>query len=377
MPWKEKTVMSQKLEMVLLASREGANISAIARAFNVERSVVYRWRRQYQECGEEGRREAARRPSSSPERTSDELEQAILAVRDQHHWGARKIARRLRDQGVAELHKSTVHSVLRRHGKIDPAASAAHTPYIRFEHDKPNDLWQMDFKGWFKTGAGVCYPLTILDDHSRFSVCLAACNDQSMVTVQSELTRVFQRYGLPWRMTMDNGSPWGDQGGPSLTILTAWLVRLGVAVSHSRPYHPQTQGKDERFHRSLKAELLRWVTFRDNPDAQRHFDPWRNTYNLERPHEALDMAAPVTRYAPSPRTMPAELPPIEYGSDDLVRKVDAYGYIGFRGVKIRAGRACAGLHVALRPTTTEGQWDLYFCHHKLRRIDLNELSNTP
>jgi transposase InsO family protein len=370
MPWKEKTVMSQKLEMVLLSIREGANISAIARAFNVERSVVYRWRRRYQERGEEGLRETSRRPSSSPGRTIEEFEHAILSVRDQYHWGARKIARRLRDLGVAELHKSTVHSVLRRHGKLDPAASAAHTPYVRFEHEKPNDLWQMDFKGWFATGAGVCHPLTILDDHSRFSICLSACANQTSGTVQTELTRVFERYGLPWRMTMDNGSPWGDDGGVGLTGLTAWLIRLGVSVSHSRPYHPQTQGKDERFHRSLKAELLRWITFRDLQHVQQHFDPWRDTYNLERPHEALGMAAPVTRYSMSSRRMPYTLPPIEYGSDDHVRKVDAYGYIGFRGLKIRAGRACAGLPVALRATTTDGLWDLYFCHHHLRKVDL-------
>jgi transposase InsO family protein len=376
MPWKEKTVMSQKLEMVLMASQEGANISAIARAFGVERSVVYRWRRRYQEGGEEGLREASRRPSSSPTRTNDECEQAILTVRDQHHWGARKIARHLQDRGVADLDKSTVHSVLRRHGKIDPVASAAHTPFIRFEHEKPNDLWQMDFKGWFKTAAGVCHPLTILDDHSRFSLCLAACADQTFSTVQRELTRVFERYGLPWRMTMDNGSPWGDEGGRNLTILTAWLVRLNVAVSHSRPFHPQTQGKDERFHRTLDEELLRWMTFIDLPHTQRHFDPWRDVYNCQRPHHALGMAAPATRYTPSPRRMSSELPPITYGADDQVRKVDAFGYIGFQGIKVRAGRACVGLPVALRPTTTDGVWDLYFCHHHLRKVDLHALKTS-
>jgi transposase InsO family protein len=376
MPWEVRTVMDRKREMVLLASQPGANIAAIARAFHVQRSVVYKWLRRYKEGGEGGLREASRRPSSSPGRTSAEVEKAILRVRDDKHWGARKIARRLSDLEEATVPASTVHSVLQRHGRIDPVASAAHQSCTRFEHEHPNELWQMDFKGYFKTGAGRCNPLTILDDHSRFCICLQACDDQTTETVQERLTRVFDCYGLPWRMTMDNGSPWGDEGGRRLTRFTAWLVRIGVRVSHSRPYHPQTQGKDERFHRSLDAELLRWVTFRDNNDAQRHFDPWRDSYNCERPHEALAMNAPVSRYQPSLRRMPATLPPIEYGVTDQIRKVDAYGYIGFRGLKVRVGRACAGLPVALRPTVTDGLWDLYFCHQHMQKVDLT-LRSTP
>jgi transposase InsO family protein len=360
--------------MVLMASQPDANISAIARAFHVERSVVYKWRRRFEQGGEDGLREASRRPASSPGRTPEAIEQAILKLRDEYHWGARKIAQRLRDTGVAEVHRSTVHSVLGRHKRLDPVASAAHAQFKRFEHEAPNDLWQMDFKGWFTTGAGICHPLTILDDHSRFSVCLHACGNQTTTTVQTQLMAVFHRYGLPWWMTMDNGSPWGDDGSGGLTQLTAWLVRLGIGVSHSRPYHPQTQGKDERFHRSLKAELLRWVTFRDLVDTQRHFDRWRDTYNLERPHEALEMRTPVSRYQPSVRPMPAELPPIEYEGADQVRKVDTYGYIGFRGKKVRIGRACAGLPVALRPTANDGVWDVYFCHQRVKKVDLTAMS---
>jgi transposase InsO family protein len=158
----------------------------------------------------------------------------------------------------------------------------------RFERASPNELWQMDFKGHFAmVGGGRCHPLTVLDDHSRYSIGLRACENQQATTVMRELVTMFQQYGLPVQMLMDNGSPWGDSGGQPWTIVTSWLIRLGIRVTHIRPHHPQTQGKDERFHRTLKAEVLRDRSHLDLPACQSDFDPWRDIYNRERPHEAL------------------------------------------------------------------------------------------
>ncbi|HZP91789.1 MAG TPA: DDE-type integrase/transposase/recombinase [Burkholderiales bacterium] len=167
---------------------------------------------------------------------------------------------------------STISSILKRHGLIDPAHSLSHRAFQRFQRERPNALWQMDFKGHFPVGALRCHPLTALDDHSRFSVALRACGDEQSRTVQHELTDCFRRYGLPEQMLMDNGSPWGDDAAHVLTVFTVWLIRLGVGVIHARPYHPQTQGKAERFHRTLKAELLNHCLFGDLAQCQRHFD---------------------------------------------------------------------------------------------------------
>ena len=373
MPWMEQTTMSSKREFVMMASEPEANIRALCRSFGVSPTTAYELLRRYRTSGENGLRERSRRPFSSPSRTDQKVVSTILEIRDETHWGARKIARRMRDTGHQDVpHASTVHSILRQNGRLDAAASEQHQGCTRFEHEQPNDLWQMDFKGWFDLVSGRCHPLTIVDDHSRFSVCLEACLDQTAITVEGRLQRVFERYGLPWRMTMDNGSPWGDDGTRRLTITTAFLVRLGIRVSHSRPYHPQTQGKDERFHRTLDDELLKWTTFRDLPDTQRAFDRWRDRYNLDRPHEALGMQTPVTRYQPSPRRMPAVLPPIEYESGAEVRMVDRYGYVSFRGHKLRVGRGCGGYPVAIRPTTDDGIFDIFFCHHRLTQADLHE-----
>jgi transposase InsO family protein len=376
MPWMERTTMSEKREFVRLASQAGANIRALCRSFGVSPTTAYELLRRYRTSGENGLRERSRRPFSSPSATDEKLVRVILAIREETHWGARKIARRMRDLGHTPVpHASTVHSVLKRNGCIDAQRSEQHSAWRRFEHELPNDLWQMDFKGWFKTATGLCHPLTIVDDHSRYALCLRACADQTGTTVEAQLRRVFERYGLPWRMTMDNGSPWGDDGTRRLTKTTAFLVRLGIRVSHSRPYHPQTQGKDERFHRTLDDELLRWTTFRDLDETQRQFDRWRDRYNLERPHEALGMDAPVSHYQPSQRLMPSALPPIEYEAGAEVRKVDAYGYISFGGLKIRVGRGCSGLPVALRPTTTDGVLDVFFCHHRVMQINLHHTVN--
>ena len=161
----------------------------------------------------------------------------------------------------------------------------------------------MDFKGHFPVDGVRCHPVAVLGYHSRFSVCLRACPTERQNTVQEELSETFRRYGLPDRITMDNGSPWGGKG--DFTTLTVWLIRVGVAVSYSRPYHPQTQGKDERFHRTLQREVLSCYTFHNLDQVQQRFDIWRHVYNLERPHESLNMQVPASRYEPSQRCFPS------------------------------------------------------------------------
>jgi hypothetical protein len=251
-----------------------------------------------------------------------------------------------------------------------------HVAFQRFEHERPNALWQMDFKGHFAHAVGRCHPLTVLDDHSRYVVCLSACADELSETVQERLIGVFRRYGLPERMNVDNGSPWGDGAGGRYTVLTVWLLRLGVRLSHSRPYHPQTNGKDERFHRTLKRDVLHGQSYADLAACQRAFDGFRGVYNSERPHEALRMAVPASRYRASPRSYPETLAPIEYDPIDQVRRVQQGGRISFRGHELRVPQAFAGQSIALRPTTTDGVWDAVFAAHRVAQIDLRTATCT-
>jgi transposase InsO family protein len=374
--WNEvKQTMAFRQEIVTLAMKPGANVREICRRFQLSPKTFYKWLKRSRNEGEQGLGNRSRRPQHSPDRASAAVEQKVLEVRARHpSWGARKIRRILVNQAETEVPtNSTIHRILKRNGRIDPVESLKHQAWQRFEHEKPNQLWQMDFKGWFRTiDQRRCNPLTILDDHSRYVVCLQACVNQQTDTVQAQLIATFRRYGLPERMTMDNGAPWGNDVEHRHTPLTAWLIRLGIGISHSRPYHPQTQGKDERFHRTLQVDLLRWQSFRDISHVQKHFDEYRHIYNRERPHQALQLDVPASRYRVSTRGFPEQLPPIEYDEGDIVRKVHEKGDLYYRGKRYRVGKAFYGYPVALRATTEDGILNVYFCHQKIAKIDLHE-----
>ncbi len=244
MPWLEKSIMSQRHEFVMLFDQDGVNRRELCRRFGISPTIGYRLLARHRGEGKTGLGDRSRRPQRSPARSAAEMEAQVLAVRDEHPaWGGRKIRRRLQDLGHSAPSAGTITAILHRHGRIDSAARAAHRPFERFERAAPNELWQMDYKGHFATAAGRCHPLTVVDDHSRYALGLRACGDEREGTVQAELTAIFRRYGLPDRMLMDNGSPWGSDAAHRHTWLTGWLLELGVAVSHGRPYHPQTQGK--------------------------------------------------------------------------------------------------------------------------------------
>jgi transposase InsO family protein len=377
MPWKESTTMSQRREFVHLAMTEDIKMRGLCRRFGISAKTGYKWLHRYREEGEEGLQDRSRRPHTSPYRTPPSKEQDVLAVRHAHTtWGGRKIQRWLTDRGHQSLPcPSTITAILHRHGCIDPAESSKHKPWQRFEAPAPNALWQMDFKGHFPLlNHARCHPLTVVDDYSRYALGLFACAEETMEVVQPHLIRLFRTYGLPQRLLCDNGQPWGTRDDYRYTKLTVWLIRLGIAVSHSRICHPETLGKDERFHRTLYAELIGTKAIPDLQDGQCHFDHWRMVYNFERPHEALGLATPASRYQPSPREFPDPLPPIEYNSSNIVRKVQAKGEISFHNRVFKVGRAFVGYPVALRPTLTDGIFDVSFCTQQISTINLNEVT---
>jgi transposase InsO family protein len=339
--------MSLRREFASLAGVEGVNFSALCERFGISRKTGYKWLSRFREEGDAGLADRSRRPHRFRSPTADELEQAVLAVRDEHSaWGGRKIRRRLQKRQA----------------------------HIRFERSEPNELWQMDFKGEFKMANGhYCYPLTALDDHSRYSLVLQACGNQRRPTVQSQLESAFRLYGLPQAMLMDNGPPWGVPCAPGMrSVLTVWLMDLDISVHHGRPYHPQTQGKEERFHRTLKLELLQGRMFNDLQHTQGCFDPWRAMYNQERPHEALKMEVPASRYRVSSREY-HDLPlPFEYSSSFAVRRANKDGRIVFQGRDYYIGKAFGGRWIGVRATTEDGRWDVYYRTFAVGRIAIEQ-----
>ena len=372
MPWKSGTIMDHRQEFVRLAEAGDVSVAELCRRFGVSRQTGHLYLRRHREAGEAGLADRSRRPLSSPSRSDAGIEAQVVALRDAHPaWGGRKLARRLLDLGVVGVPSpSTVTEILRRHGRLDPTEALKHRPFQRFERSAPNELWQMDFKGHIAMDRGRCHPLTVLDDHCRYSLGLIACGDETRVTVQNHLTTLFRRYGLPGTMLCDNGSPWGGSGAEGWTALEVWLMRVGVRLYHGRPRHPQTQGKEERFHRTLALEVLQANRFADLAACQGAFDTWRRIYNEERPHEALGMAVPASRYRASPVCFPERLAAPDYHATDKVRRMSRDGAVRFQGRRIKMSQAFAGLDVAFRATATDGVWRVYFMRFAIAEVDL-------
>ena len=377
MPWKHVDMMTLRQEFTALAQQDGVNFSALCSRFGISRKTGYKWLERAIAQGPAGLQDCSRRPCTTPLRTSQASEELVVEMRLKHPtWGGRKIHRSLLNHGHTPVPTpSTITRILHRHGLIGETASANSTPWQRFEHAQPNDLWQMDFKGHFQTGQATCHPLTVLDDHSRYNIVLHACLNPDTATVQAVLEAAFRHHGMPVRINTDNGAPWGSpsQHQHGITKLTIWLIQLGIRISHSRPAHPQTNGKEERFHRTLKADVLHGRHFFNLQEVQDEFDRWRIIYNNERPHEAIDMATPVTRFRQSRLAYPERLPEIVYQDGDLVETVGWDGHVKFHKRSFRVSKALHRYRIAARAVPgQDGLYDLYFAHQRFDQIDLRD-----
>lgn len=349
MPWKEETVEDQRRTFVRRANEAGCNFSALCREYQITRRTGYKWLERYRSG--EALSNQSKAPLHRPHKTSLEVEELILSVRSKHPtWGARKILRYLSDKGNEGLPApSTATSILKRNGFISPEESARHTAFRRFVRDAPNELWQMDFKGHFAMMNGSrCHPLTMKDDHSRNLLCLDAYDNERWEGVKGSLNRVFLDNGLPDAILCDNGAPWGDNHG-GYTPFELWMMQMDVLPIHGRPFHSQTQGKEERFHRTLNEDLLKRIPIRDLAHAQQLFDSYRLEFNTERPHSALNLDVPAKHYRKSPRKMPDVLKEPEYDLGKTLRKVNCKGYISIQNHRYYLSETFIGRYMELLP----------------------------
>jgi transposase InsO family protein len=374
MPWEPVTVEQQRREFVMLAQQETVSFRELCRRFGISRRIGYKWCHRFAEAGAAGLQDRSRRPHQTRPQVAVPTQQAIVALRQAHPcWGARKLRRLLQNRGLHPLPAtSSITATLHRHALIGPDSPAGQQPWVRFEHPAPNSLWQMDFKAPVATHAGTQHVLSVLDDHSRFALCLQALSDQQGCSVQAVLVGVFRRYGVPEAMLSDNGPPWGNLAADAYGALAVWLMRLGVYVTHSRPSHPQTVGKDERFHGTLERELLARHQWRDGEHLQAHLDPWRQQYNCLRPHEALELEVPASRYQPSLHPYPEQMEPIHYPPGMPVRKVQDKGRVHYKGRLLPVSQALRGQPVGVRATATDGLVEVLFCHQVVKRLNLAE-----
>ncbi len=385
MPFETQTIMGQRTEFCILASKPGSNISDLCRRFKITRRIGYKWLERYYENGLPELIDKSRRPYHFPNQTPSEIEEYVINIRKgEQEWGAKKLHKIIsnhKDQGLYPYPeipcRATINKILKRNGLIPSNRSKQSEGFERFEYDYPNELWQMDYKGHFTLlNKEICHPLTITDDHSRFNICLEACRNQQEITVKYVLINVFRKYGLPYIILTDNGGPWGSSGNEltegirGYTTLEKWFIQLNIKLIHGRPYHPQTQGKEERFHRTLKQELIDHEQFHDHEHCQKRFDAWREKYNCVRPHEAINFKTPAELYTPSVRAYPEKIKPYEYNQSDMKRKVQKKGEISFKNKEIKVGRAFIGDYVAVRESKENNTYEIYFCNQLIRTITL-------
>ena len=373
MPWSHTSPMDQKTQFIADYLRDRLSMTELCEFYGVSRKTGYKWIDRYLTHGPQGLEARSRRPSNSPRQTPDDVVAAILEARQRHpSWGAKKLVSILstRNPRWPWPARSTVCDILSRNGLVPKKRQrrAIGHPGKPISHiGAPNDMWSADFKGHFKTGDGrYCYPLTIADGYSRFLLSCQALSSTSVAEAKPVFTRGFKEFGLPKRIRTDHGVPFATNTLARLSQLSAWWVRLGILPEFIEPGKPQQNGRHERMHRTLKAETTR-------PPAanlraqQRKFNRFREEFNHQRPHEALDMQTPAALYEPSPRPMPAKLPPLEYPDRFEVRYVSANGGIRWNRRWVNVSITCAGEYVGLEEID-DGVWNVDFGPLKLGRL---------
>lgn len=376
MPWKKVTAMESRLEFVRAWESGVLSISELSRRFGVSRKTAYKWVGRFESHGQAGLEDRSRRPMQVRSPTPPEVVQKVLEVRDAHpRWGGRKIRRVLQRQGELEVPSpSTITSLLEKAGRIKSVSQGHRGPWKRFERTEPNELWQLDFKGGaYLSDTRLCHPLSVIDDHSRYALGLSVCADQGWEAAYGCFKRLFERFGLPLAILSDNGVPWGNPYSGRFSRCDAWLMRLGVEPIHGRVRHPETQGKVERFHRTLEGEVMCGRSFHSLEEMDEALASWREVYNHQRPHDALGLDTPAMRYRPSPRPMPKTLAEIVYSPQDRVGHADKSGLLRFEGRRLRVGHAFGGEPLAFRSTTVDGVWEVYFCTYLVGGVDLKKV----
>jgi putative transposase len=365
--------MDQKTQFIADYLRRTLSITELCALYGVSRKTGYKWIERYLTSGPLGLEDRSRKPCFSPRQTPQHVVEAIIELRHHHpSWGAKKLLSifQKRHPSWPLPARSTVCDILGRHGLVPKTRHRRHMGHPGKPTSQilaPNDVWSADFKGHFKTGDGLyCYPLTVADGDSRFLLGCQALSSTRVAEATPVFTRLFKEFGLPKRIRTDNGVPFATNTLGRLSQLSAWWVRLGILPEFIEPGKPQQNGRHERMHRTLKAETTR-PPARTRRAQQLKFDRFREEFNGQRPHEALDMRTPATCYAPSLRKMPNKLPPLEYPDRFEVRYISANGGIRWNHQWVNVSHVCVGEYIGLEEID-DGVWNVYFGPLKLGRL---------
>jgi putative transposase len=373
-PWKETEPMKERMEFMLMHESKSWSMSDLCEMFAVSRKTGYKWLQRYEQVGWDGLRELSRAPLRHPNAVAEEIEAAIVALKQQRpKRGPKKVLELLQRQEPGQHWpvRSTIAAILKRHGLVRPRGRSRKSPPYEQPFaglDRPNAVWSADLKGWFETGDGRrCDPVTMTDNFSRYLIRCQAVPTTSFESLQPVFVGAFHEYGLPNAIRTDNGPPFATTTVGGLSRLSIWWIRLGIIPERITAGKPQQNGRHERMHRTLKDEAI--SPPKANWRAQQvAFDAFRQEFNHERPHEALNQRLPAELYVPSARPYPPRLPEMTYPDTMQVRWVKAQGDISWKGHHVYLASTLAGELVGLQQLNDD-LWDIYFGPIRLAQLD--------
>jgi transposase InsO family protein len=374
MPWKVSGVVEQRKQFIAEYESGEWTMTELCRAYGISRQAGYNVLARYRCAGLSGLEQHSRAPHRHPNQTLAQLEEMVLELRRlRMRWGPRKLKAWLEREWPDEAWPaaSTIGELLAREGlvlkrrkrrRVEPYAAPFQSA------TEPNRVWCTDFKGWFRTGDGERIdPLTISDAHSRYLLRCQAVEKSDTPRVQAIFEAAFREYGLPQAIRSDNGAPFASRAIAGLSRLGVWWMKLGVVPERIAAGHPEENGRHERMHRTLKQETA-------SPPAatrraqQRAFERFRQEYNHQRPHQALQMKTPASCHAPSPRPYPARVPEPEYDSRLLVRRVQQHGQFYWKHQDVFLSEVLCGERVGLLPCD-DRYYTVYFMAFPIALFD--------
>jgi putative transposase len=384
MPWEERSVMDQRLEFVMRALHETAAFAELCQEYGISRKTGYKWKERFLQGGIPALQDESRRPQHSPEALPEATVCALVRLKQAHPaWGARKVQalyQRLhgKEQSPSESSVKRIleHAGLVAHRRPRRPSQEAGRVQSRLAAAAPNQLWTVDFKGWWHSSDHQrCEPLTVRDAFSRYLLCVYPPPDATTKTVRQQFVRLFERYGLPGAIRSDNGTPFASSTAPlGLSRLSAWWVALGIDLDRTDPGHPEQNGAHERMHKDLAAEV-QYARKGSLQELRAALELWRQSYNQQRPHEALGMQTPAEVYVPSARKYRGDPEQLEYPLGYLARQVSGKGEIKLRGQALLLSTALAGWAVGLKPAGPQ-RYSVYFGRLCLGAVDLQTLAFT-
>ena len=375
MPWIEVRPMDQKVLFIADWLRGVSSMSELCTAYNISRKTGYKWLKRYDHAGVNGLHEASRKPHASPHRTPYSIRQAILELRTCGGMllGPKKIQVLLRQRfpNQPPPSKTTIYNILHAEGVISRRRRkqrVAPFPKPFAPVQSTNEVWSADFKGQFRLQNGrYCYPLTVMDHHSRYVLCCQGFEGPRFHETQAAFKQVFERYGLPERIRTDNGVPFASKAAGGLSRLAIWWITLGILPERIDPGKPQQNGRHERMHRTLKQAVTH-PPEKNFQTQQQRFELFRQRYNCERPHEALGQQTPESCYQPSRRDYTDNPAPLRYPDYFTVRRVQCGGIIYLRGHMVYVTHLLKNYDVGLNEIA-QGVWDVFFGPVRLGRFD--------